>query len=306
MKKIFFYIFSISVLLQGCSMDDNMLDPLQDDEANFPARSQELGKAVAKELREIVTRLNEMGVDYSDADSSPEFKEQFFEDIDKVVPSNFHRRGSSIEQLSPDEFIEGINSLTEVQIKFVERIIEECGKSMSYEDLSRRLIAINKDISTSVPKIEQERLFNVTAILYYGTKEIQNIEKQGQMIPTPYNVTPIRLRSGNESGDGGGFWGQCREITTYVWSLTAGAIYYTGEIVKSVTWKPAIGLFAVVLCFQGDTNENRTYCLRQYEGCINAGGPWTYPNSGGYGKTMCNACYEYCLSQKVWDCPRPV
>jgi len=289
-------------------MDDNMLDPLQDDKANFPAQSQELGKAVAKELREIVTSLNEMGVDYSDADSSPELKQRFYGDIDKVVSSNFPGSGSSITQMqmSPDEFVEGINSLTEVQIEFVERIIEECGKSTSYEDLSRRLIAINKDISTSVPKIEQERLFNVTAILYYGTNEIRDLEIQGQMIPTPYNVAPIRLKSGNESGDGGGFWGQCREITAYVWSLTVGAVYHTGEIVKSVTWNPAMSLFAVVLCFQGDTNEDRTYCLRQYESCINAGGPWTYPNSGGYGKTMCRACHEYCLSQKVWDCPRPV
>jgi hypothetical protein len=29
------------------------------------------------------------------------------------------------------------------------------------------------------------------------------------------------------------------------------------------------------------------------------------PGDGSGGKTMCNACYEYCLAQGVWDCPRP-
>lgn len=71
-------------------------------------------------------------------------------------------------------------------------------------------------------------MFNVTATLFYGAKEIQNIENQGQMVPAPYNIVrPMRLKSGSEPGDGSG------------------------------------------------------------------------------GKTMCNACYEYCLAQGVWDCPRP-
>ena len=62
---------------------------------------------------------------------------------------------------------------------------------------------------------------------------------------------------------------------------------------------------ALTLCFTGDTRPNRRYCLRQYERCIDNGGGWTYPNSEGYSKTMCNASYEYCLAQDLWDCPRP-
>lgn len=80
-------------------------------------------------------------------------------------------------QMSSMVFVEKVKNLTELQIRFIERIIDECGESTSYDDFSKRLLAINKDISSSVPKIQQERLFNVTAVLYYGMNEIQNLEK---------------------------------------------------------------------------------------------------------------------------------
>lgn len=173
MKKIFFYIFSISVLLQGCSIDDNMLDPLQGDEASIPVRSQKLGKAVAKELRGIVTSLNEMGVDYSDANGSHEFKEQFYRNLNQTLSPGLLRSTDTISQtqMSPEVFIEKVKNLTELQIRFIEQIIKECGKSTSYDDFSKRLLAINKDITSSVPEIQQERLYNVTAVLYYGMNE---------------------------------------------------------------------------------------------------------------------------------------
>lgn len=308
MKRIFIYFISIAVIFVGCSKSD--ISFINDaEEINFPIQSETYGKSVAKEFSMLVKQLNEMGVNYSDADNSPEFRHRLYNDLEQVVSRQPLKNMNFIihEQITPEAFLEKLNSLTEIQTKFVERIINECNESVSYEDLFRRLIGINKDITVSVPKIQQERLFNITATLFYGAKEIQNMEKQGQMVPTPYNtIRPMRLKSGSEPGDGGGgFWGQCRQISAYVWTLAVGAITHTGEVVKSVTWNPAISLFLVVLCFQGDTNPDRQYCLRQYESCIGAGGPWTVPGSGGAGQTMCDACYKYCLAQGVWDCPRP-
>lgn len=282
MKKLFFYFICIAVIFVGCSKSD--ISFINDaEEINFPSQSEIYGKAVAKEFSELVNHLNEMGVNYSDADNSPEFRHRLYNDLNQVVSRHPLKNMNSVKQaqLPPEIFLEGFNSLTEIQKIIIERIINECNESVSYEDLYRRLIGINKDITSSVPKIQQERLFNVTATLFYGAKEIQYIENQGQMIPTPYNViSPMRLKSGSEPGDGsGGFWGQCQQISAYVWTLAVGAITSTGEVVKSVTWNPAISLFLVVLCFQGDTNPDREYCLRQYESCIGAGGPWTVPSN---------------------------
>jgi hypothetical protein len=251
MKKIFFYIFSISVLLQGCSMEDDVLNPTQVNDADFPSVSEEYGKAVAKELRGIVTSLNELGVDYSDADSSPEFKERFYGNLNQTMSPGLLRSTNAISQtqMSPEVFIEKVKNLTALQIKFVERIIEECGESTSYDDFSKRLLAINKDISSSVPEIQQERLYNITAVLYYGMGEIENLEKQGQMLSTPYNgVQPVRLKSGNESG--GGWGASCRKFLATVWVIAVGEPTPAGEIVASVITVVVGGilLYEVVTC----------------------------------------------------------
>ena len=291
MKKIFFYIFSISVLLQGCSMEDDALNPLQDDRANFPAQSQELGKAVAKELRGIVTSLNELGVDYSDADSSPEFKERFYGNLNQTMSPGLLRSTNAISQIqmSPEVFIEKVKNLTALQIKFVERIIEECGESTSYDDFSKRLLAINKDISSSVPEIQQERLYNITAVLYYGMGEIENLEKQGQMLSTPYNgVQPVRLKSGNESG--GGWGASCRKFLATVWVIAVGEPTPAGEIVASVITVVVGGilLYEVVTCPKPlSVNE----CIEKYVDCVE--------HTSGYG---CDMCLHRCRSSGHWDC----
>jgi hypothetical protein len=294
MKKNFFYIFSISVLLQGCSMDDDVLNPSRVDKANFPSVSEEYGKAVAGKLREMVTSLNELGVDYSDADNSPEFKQRFYEDLNKAISPDVLRSVNSITQtqMSPDAFANKISNLTEIQIEFVERIIKECGESTSYEDLSKRLIVINKDISAAVPEIQQERLFNVTAVLYYGVNEIRNLEKQGQMIPTPYNaVRPMRLKSGDESGGG---WGpSCRKFLAAVWTIAVGEPTPAGEIVASVITVFVVGvlMYEVITC----TPENTTDCTAKVIECY---------ESNLLPDWQCTDCLRYCQGQGVWDCPR--
>lgn len=297
MKKKFFYIFSITVLLQGCSMDDNVLNPSQFDEANFPPLSEKYGKAVAERLREIVTSLNEMGVDYSNADNSPEFTQRFYDDIGKATSYDLLRNINSTTrtQMSPDVFIEKISNLTDIQIKFIERIIEECGESTSYDDLSKRLIVINKDIYASVPEIQQERLFNVTAVLYYGINEIQNLEKQGQMIPTPYNaVRPIRLKSGDESG--GGLGASCRKFLATVWTIAVGEPTPTGEIVASVITVIVGGvlLYEVITCAANNTKK----CDSYRDQCVAKG--WKYEN-GEWIKMECNQCYWYCMTNGEWN-----
>lgn len=30
------------------------------------------------------------------------------------------------------------------------------------------------------------------------------------------------------------------------------------------------------------------------------------PNTGGWGYTMCQRCFDYCVAQGVWSCPRPI
>ena len=83
--------------------------------------------------------------------------------------------------------MERYNSLTDIQLEFIHKIIGECEKSRSSQDLLARLVALNKEIHAQVPEIEQERLLNVIAVLYYGGQKIVYLEHQGLMLRTPYN-----------------------------------------------------------------------------------------------------------------------
>lgn len=44
-------------------------------------------------------------------------------------------------------------------------------KSKSDQDLLDRLIDLNEEIHSQVPEIEQERLLNIIAVLYYGLQK---------------------------------------------------------------------------------------------------------------------------------------
>lgn len=293
MKKIFFYVLLSSLFfIQGCSSDYDLWETETIQKTNFPKQSEELGKAVAQELREMVKNLNAMGVDYSNMDNSAEFKAQFFENLDMATPA-LTRNGKSINQIqiTPEVFTERFNNLTNIQIEFIERLTKETNESTSFVDLAARLMSINKDIYSNVPKIEQERLFNVTAVFYYVLEKIDKLEQQGQMLITPHNLlqTP-RVKSGSESG--GGWAASCKRFLEAGWAIAIGEPTITGEIVMAVATVIVAGilLYEVVTC----PPENHTVddCAESYVYCVEY--TWWYD---------CSTCLHQCRSSGHWRCP---
>ena len=287
MKKIFcFTVLCISVFLQGCSMDDDFLSQLE--RANFPEHIKKNGEVFANDLNKIVRNLNKMNVDYSKADKSTVFKERFYEDFYRATDPML-KSGVMTTQMSPEMFAEKARNLTEIQIEYINRIIKECEKSTSYRELMERLININKDIYSDVPKIQQDRLFNVTATLYYGISELQNLEKQGQMLRMPHNsMLPVRLKSGNESGGGGG---SCSKFLATVWVIAVGEPTPVGEIVASVVTilVGGVWLYEVITCTTSNNNNNNNDdCDQLFQNCSS-----TIPDG-------CGICLQFCKVQGYW------
>lgn len=276
------------IFIQGCSSDYVLWEEEIIEKTNFPKQSEELGKAVAKELKEMVKNLNAMGVDYSSMDNSTEFLAHFYKDLYKANPSM--QKGKSLYDpfnIPPQEFYNMWSNFTDIQIEFIELIIREYTESPSEEAYIVKLISINKDIYSLVPKIEQERLLNLTAVLYYGLSEIHSLEKQGQIPQTLYNELQYpRLRSNIENGDGSG--GKCRMIRAAVWEYVVGTIIWTGEIVVSSSVIAGSALLAFTLCFTGDTRPiSVDECIRMYaDRCVS--GP-------------CSDCLHYCRSSRKID-----
>lgn len=280
----------VSFMIQSCSMEDSFLGSVKDDEGDFPLHIEEYAKAVANEIHVTVQNLNNMRVDYSKADNSPAFKEQFYKDWYNASQT-MTKSGISMEQMkiNPTVFSDKIRNLTSLQIEFIEKIIDECQKSKSNEDLLNRLISVTKEIRSSVPEIQQERLLRVTAVLYYCIIEINNLEKQGIMLVTPYNkYTRIKTRS-----EGGGLGERCRSFLATTWAIAVGEPTFAGEIVASVATVVVAGvlMYEVVVC-----RRKTDFCESMYNDCV---------NNGRLPSWQCYDCFRYCQSQNTWDCPRP-
>lgn len=277
-------------MVQSCSMEDSFSGTIEIEKDLFPVHVEEYAKAVAKEIHLTVQNLNKMGVDYSNADNSLTFKEQFYKDWFNASQITT-KSNVPIEQMlmSPTVFAEKIRNLTSLQVEFVEKIVDECIKSKSNEDLLNSLISITKEIQSSVPEIQQERLLRVTSVLYYCVTEIINLEKQGIMLITPYNkYTRVKTKS-----EGGDLVAGCRNFLTAVWTIAVGEPTPAGEIVASVATVIVAGvlMYDVVVC-----RKNIDYCEAMYDDCV---------NNGRLPSWQCYDCFRYCQAQNVWDCPRP-
>lgn len=133
---------------------------------NIPETSKRLGLSVAKELNVTIRNLHKQGIDYSNANETPEFREIFYNDFFKASPSAVKTRSyAATVNISPKEFRRRVNCLTKIQLDFIDRIIKECSASTSEADFYNRLMTINNDICEAVPEVQQERLFNVTSVL---------------------------------------------------------------------------------------------------------------------------------------------
>jgi len=299
-KKMLLCSLGYLILLLGCSKANDNRSSSNEDEVdlNFPAQSEKYGKAVAKEMRGIVTNLNEIGYDFSNVKFNAEAKNKFYLDVYAASPTVIRTKGKAA---NIETFMETISEnksiLTETQIEFVERIINEFGKSKTIKDLEQTVLTINKDIYASVPSIQQERIFNVAAVLYYGVKELDVLERQGLFTQKSIGGIIIpRLKSGPDSEDGESIGGWCRKFLASGWAIAVGEPTPAGEIVMAVATVVISGilLYEVITCKStsdtgtGGGNPFQTYCQSRYLTCTSI----IYNG--------CSICLQFCLVQGYW------
>jgi hypothetical protein len=261
-------------------------------ELNFPAQSEKYGKEVAKEMRGIVSNLNEVGYDFTNVKYNAEAKNKFYMDAFAASPTVRRTKGKApnIETFMAS-VAENQTILTEIQIKFVDRIINEFSLSKSTKDLADRALKINKDIYATVLSIQQERIFNTAAVLYYGVLELDKLEKEGLLTQ---KINSPRLKASADSEDGG-LGGSCTKFLATGWTIAVGEPTPAGEIVMSVVTVIVAGvwLYEVITCSKpttgtGTGNPNQAYCQMRYATCtsiiING----------------CSTCLQYCLVQGYW------
>lgn len=351
MKKCLMHVFMASLWLVGCTQDDGWLgitgasEDVDDVEIVLPEKVDDYGKAVAMEVSGTVERLVKMNSDYSDADGSVEFKERFLKDFYTANPTIRKKRtiGEAMPQIgmTTEEFVERYRTLTEVQIKFIHRIIDECENSQSDYELLKKLSHLKDVIYTDVPEMEQERLLNVISVLFYSVKELNHLEAQGMTLTpqkTSLNIPRLR-RSGetakdehnkddekdenedgsNGNGDNGNGSGSVGGGGTTGGGSTSGGgsgssvssncrkfltavwVIAVGEIVASVITVWVAGELLYEVITCRKNAADINYCIEQYDKCMD--GSLGNEHSGGWGYSICSRCLDRCRAQGYWVCP---
>ncbi len=127
---------AITLIFSQCSQFGIELE-MGKKELSLPLSVEQLGKTVAKDLHNTVINLHKMGVDYSDADASETFYDQFMADYLAANPIAVKTKGhvDFSEITDSKAFIRGFKNLTEIQLNYIDRIVEETSESRSYDEM---------------------------------------------------------------------------------------------------------------------------------------------------------------------------
>jgi len=263
----------------------------------FPENSKDFGVEVANCINHAIKGFHKSGIDYSNAEVNSDFRHRFYKDYFQNFPNVNTDEGKQIidHQFSASVHSRGLSNLTDIQLSVIDMITSECAKSVTYDDFYDVICKINAKICESVPDIQQERLYNITSALYYGMREIQRLESNGYIIPTPNReIKSAVAKSRSESG--GSVGGTCRTVLATTWAIALGEPSPFGEIVASVITVAVAGvlMYEVLLCPAGSSNggsstdDRWNYCQFKFSRCYSP-----RPDA-------CGTCLQYCMQQGSW------
>lgn len=301
MKYFIILLFS-SIYLLGCSSND-LSEYNNSEDMKLTYNIEYFGRSVAKEIRSTAKKIAEESIDYSNIHELEELKNIFFDDWYRLNSTMAKMKGRGVKELinmTPEEFHERYKNLTKIQIKYIEKIIEAGEQSKSYSNFLENLLFIKDEIDSIVPEFERERLLYVISVLYYGVQEICHLENIG-LIPNTFfnNHKYYRIKSRSEYSDLGA---SCIRFLATTWTIAVGEPTLTGEIVAAVATVVVGGIlmYEVITC-----GTNASFCIDKYTQCTDDPELGSNNSGGTYGTTACGDCLRYCMTQGVWNCPKP-
>lgn len=288
MKKISSYtvILLVGFLLFGCTADSyDEMDITGISDTSIKEDAEKFGKQMAGNLRYVVTQMNKNGDDFDDLTKVKTV-------VAKYVSQYTNTPSISVEEL--DGIVRDKYYLTPVQLVFLEKINDAQAKSHTANEFMQYLKKIIEEIQATVPEIQQRNLLKMTVAMYYLTKEIDSLLKEGLMPVDLKQPQHIRLRSDTE-----GFWA----------SLWAGACVATSAVgaellaaLEGMAFAAGVTITIVGACLllTGDTDNmlSDAECEAMATACVN--NPWKYVN-GEWVRKECSNCRWYCLTNHKWN-----
>ena len=258
MEKTLSYILitGMSVLLFGCtvdSYDETGITGISG--ASIRKEAEAFGKQMADNLRHVVTQMHKNGDDFRDL-------AKIKTAVAKYVSQYANTPSLSVEEL--DGTLRDRHQLTPVQYVFIEKIRDAQAASRTAGEFMQYLKEITEEIQATVPEIQQRNLLKTTAALFYLTKEIDSLLKEGLMQVDLKQPRHIRLRSGSETD---GYWAALWMGTCVIAGDIGAEVLAVLEGMASVAGV-AILVVAGCLLLTGDTEQTgEIYCQKEFEDC---------------------------------------
>ena len=295
MRQFISAFILLFLLLCGCSNNDlSITVPLNQVDRSFPKTSRQFGQSVAKEIRGSLKNMYNAGICYSTINDDRVFKDRFFKDY---FNQSFHVKKHQMDysQIVPtsSQMVCNLETITELQFSYINKVAKICSHSHSYEDFSSEIVSLNREISEMVPFAQQQRLYNMIAAFYYGLSAIYSSVNSGYSIKSIRSVdNQYRILTRSETGSSG-IWNNCSYLAA-AWALALGEPSFLGEIVAlAYTVYVAGALTYYYLVCSGDTSEVnqgavnyeaiRQLCEDHFAHCQS-------PIPDG-----CSVCLQYCL-----------
>ena len=267
-------IASLGIFLQSCSQDDGSSINLSN--VSIKQEAEEFGKQLANNLRYVVTQMNKNGDDFNDL-------AKIKTAVSKYYPQNSLNKPIEIEDF--DNIGQGTYHFTPVQLFFLKKIREAQTKSCTVDEYLVNLKEIITEIQETVPEIQQQNLLKTTMAIYYLTKEMTLLQKEGLMPVNLKNPQYIRLRSGNETDN---FWAALWLGTCVVVTDVGEAVFAALEGIASAAGYAVI-IVGACLLFTSDTPQPKPEnCQERFVSCTSS-----IPDG-------CSICLQFCLAQGYW------
>ncbi|EEI90516.1 hypothetical protein HMPREF0765_3832 [Sphingobacterium spiritivorum ATCC 33300] len=308
MKKLFLGIWvCFMALMYSCTNPSDNLTISEENisEITLPEESEMYGRAVAEEIRIIVTNLNKKGYNFSEIENKKEVEEFYKEVYSASSNPGLESTEPTPLNIDPVAIQSTQQELTVTQSKVISQIMDAYEELKSGHEFKQRLISISNNVYKTVPKIEQERVFNIISVVYYGMAEIQLLEDKGEIVRRNQNNLSNNNIQGVQSFSDDGYTDSLRNCRRQrsAFGVVIGYVNSFGEQAVKVTRVAGatLGAYLILWCKVDEQADLIGHCAEVYSRCINSRNPeWLKENT--YGKSKCETCRNDCVRQGGWPC----
>ena len=178
-------VFFLSV---ACDFDQPPVEKEQQIKPVFSDKNEKIGQVTYKALLKTVRQTKREGVSLKDkeaieqlayAHSLEELRAVHLISEDEFLQAQATPKPQILLGATADKTVDTTQKLSPSAQKILSKLQKAVAESPTYEDFTKKLVAINQEIPLTVPAKEQEAVQRGIAIIHYSLEAIDALDKEG-------------------------------------------------------------------------------------------------------------------------------